>query len=183
MRDAREVGSSREVLTQQAVGDNYGGELAKEPVRRVGIDYELSAKHTSQLYLDPFLGMLNATKIALPRHERAISQICQLERSVQRSGRDQVGHPIHGHDDIANAIAGAVDLACNASSYSLDAFQPGFVDRDAPPPLAAQQREPVRCNGDWWKSMPRSQPTFSADERLRDLYQLLDVAFKSGFFR
>jgi len=119
----------------KVVGDNYGGELAKEPVRRVGIDYELSAKHTSQLYLDPFLGMLNATKIALPRHERAISQICQLERSVQRSGRDQITHPTHGHDDVACAIAGAVDLACNASSYSLDAFQPGFVDRDAPPPL------------------------------------------------
>lgn len=57
------------------------------------------------------------------------------------------------------------------------------VDPDAPPPPAAQHPEPPRCNGDWWKSMPRSQPTFSADVRLRGLYQSLDFASKSGFFR
>ena len=132
--------------------------------------------------------MLNATKIALPRHERAISQICQLERSVQRSGRDQITHPTHGHDDVACAIAGAVDLACNASSYSLDAFQPGFQDLDAPPQPAQQGPElsdvPL-YNGDWWRwrGVPRSQPTFSADERLRALYESIDFACKSGFFR
>jgi hypothetical protein len=115
------------------VGDNYGGELAKLPVRRAGISYELSEKHTSQLYLDPFLGMLNAGKIDLPNHDRAINQICSLERSVQRSGRDQISHPTHGHDDIANAIAGAVDIAHGQSNYTLDPFSSDFIDRDLPP--------------------------------------------------
>jgi hypothetical protein len=43
----------------------------------------------------------------------AVNQICSLERSVQRSGRDQISHPTHGRDDIANAIAGVVDVAAN----------------------------------------------------------------------
>jgi len=49
------------------------------------------------------------------RHERAVNQICLLERSVQRSGRDQITHPIHGHDDIANSIAGAAWLVKRAA--------------------------------------------------------------------
>jgi hypothetical protein len=57
--------------------------------------------------------MLNARKIDIPRNERAVNQICSLERSVQRSGRDQISHPTHGRDDVANAIAGAVDVAAN----------------------------------------------------------------------
>jgi hypothetical protein len=95
------------------VGDNYAGELAKEPVRAAGISYELSKKHKSELYIDPFLPMLNARKIDIPRNERAVNQICSLERSVQRSGRDRISHPTHGRDDVANAIAGAVDVAAN----------------------------------------------------------------------
>jgi hypothetical protein len=51
------------------VGDNYAGELAKEPVRAAGISYELSKKHKSELYIDPFLPMLNARKIDIPRNE------------------------------------------------------------------------------------------------------------------
>jgi hypothetical protein len=62
--------------------------------------------------------MLNAGKIDLPRNERAINQICSLERSVQRSGRDQITHPTHGRDDVANAIAGAVDYACGQGGFT-----------------------------------------------------------------
>jgi hypothetical protein len=64
--------------------------------------------------------MLNSNKIDLPcGNERAISQICQPERSLQRSGREQITHPTHGHDDIANAIAGVVDLVLNTSGGSM----------------------------------------------------------------
>jgi hypothetical protein len=103
------------------VGDAYAGEYPRELVRAAGISYELAAKHKSQLYQDPFLSLLNSRKIDLPRHERAINQICSLERSVQRSGRDQITHPVHGHDDISNAIAGAADLA-----YNFTLFDPSF---------------------------------------------------------
>jgi hypothetical protein len=35
-----------------------------------------------------------------------INQCCQLERSVKRSGRDEISHPTHGHDDLINSVAG-----------------------------------------------------------------------------
>jgi hypothetical protein len=145
-------------------GDNYAGELAKEPVRRVGIAYELASKHKSELYADPFLGMLIARKIDLPHIERAINQICSLERSVQRSGRDQITHPTHGHDDVANAIAGAVEIARSASTYRLDVFDPNFQDIDAKPTV-------------------QQQPVSSADQRLNDFYRNLDFGFRYGLTR
>jgi phage terminase large subunit-like protein len=99
-----------------------------------------------------------------------------------RIGKDKSAFKI----DVIVALAMACHAAVqgqNDSTYTLDPFQPDFVDLDAPPQPAAQQLEPPRCNGDWWKSMPRSPPTFSADERLRDFYRSLDFAFKSGFSR
>jgi hypothetical protein len=138
--------------------DHLAGELAKEPVRRAGIGYELAAKHKSELYADPFLPMLNARKITLPRHERAISQICALERSLQRSGREQITHPIHGHDDCANSIAGAVDLVY--SHFGYDRLYRAFSDAPA-----------------------QQQPTSSADQRLHDFYRSLDFGFSHGLIR
>jgi hypothetical protein len=96
---------------------------------------ELSKKHKSDLYIDPFLPMLNARKIDIPRNERAVNQICSLERSVQRSGRDQISHPTHGRDDVANAIAGAVDVAANFVLFDqtwswVDGVGLGLVETD-----------------------------------------------------
>jgi hypothetical protein len=161
------------------IGDNYAGELAKDPIRRAGIGYELAAKHKSELYADPFLALLNATKITLPRHERAINQICSLERSMQRSGREQISHPIHGHDDIANCIAGAVDLVYSHHSYSCHAFQPGFRDRDLPPEPATPDPGPMRSYAEWWKMMPRSDQKIPGSN-LGALYAAIDTAIKYG---
>jgi hypothetical protein len=132
------------------------GEFAKEPVRAAGIAYELAKKHKSELYNDPFLALLNSTKIDLPRNDRAISQICSLERSVQRSGRDQITHPTHGHDDIANAIAGAVDVAFNFvlfdSSWSwVDGLGIGQAETDEQR-RARQKKE----SEDWYAARLRS---------------------------
>jgi hypothetical protein len=77
----------------------------------------------------------------------------------------------------------ALSMACLAAlrtagkpRYRLDVFSPNFVDDDAPPQPISQP-EPVRANADWWRSMPRSQPTSSADERLRAFYQSLRFRF------
>jgi len=99
------------------IGDNYAGNYAKEPVRFAGISYELAKQHKSQLYNDPLLSLLNSKKIVLPRHERTINQICSLERSVKRSGRDEILHPAHGHDDLANAVAGAASIAFDSFNF------------------------------------------------------------------
>jgi hypothetical protein len=130
-------------------GDNYAGEYPKELVRGVGISYELAKKHKSDLYVDPFLPLMPSRKIDFPRHERGINQICSLERSVQKSGRDQITHPPHGHDDIANAIAGAADLAFN---FTL--FDPSFSWVDgvgiAVDETDAQRRERLQRESDDW---------------------------------
>jgi hypothetical protein len=50
---------------------------------------------------------LNSGQIILPRHDRLVAQICGLERRTGRSGKDSIDHAPNGHDDIANAVAGA----------------------------------------------------------------------------
>jgi hypothetical protein len=130
----------------KVVGDNYAGELAKEPIRRAGISYELSEKHKTELYVDPFLPMLNARKILLPRHDRTINQIASLERSLQRSGREQVTHPIHGHDDCANAIAGSVDLVYGNFGYDHSYYGWNEGDRDVPAPSPDRRPSAAQAN-------------------------------------
>lgn len=110
-------------------GDNYAGEYPKELFRKRGITYELAKKHRSDIYRD-FLPVLNSGDVILPQHDRLVSQICGLERSVARSGRDEITHPSRGHDDVANACAGAVSIA-GQSSYSLWS---GWLDDDEPKP-------------------------------------------------
>jgi hypothetical protein len=39
------------------------------------------------------------------------SQIVGLERRVSAVGRDTITHPPNGHDDLANAVAGAASLS------------------------------------------------------------------------
>jgi hypothetical protein len=125
----------------KVVGDNYGALLAQDPIRRAGIGFELAEKHKSALYVDPFLPLLNAKKILMPKHERAINQICSLERSLLRTGREQITHPIHGHDDIANAIALAVDLVYSRVGYDpgYRAWDPNHQDEDVAPTPPEQQ--------------------------------------------
>ena len=99
------------------VGDNYAGEFAQALVRGAGLNYELAKKNKSQLYVDPLLPLLNSQQITLPRDHRAVNQIASLERSALRSGREHIDHPVHGHDDLANCIAGAASLAYDYDAY------------------------------------------------------------------
>ena len=85
-------------------------------IRNAGLSYVKLTKSKSELYQDPCLPLLNAGKLDLPRHERAINQFCCLERDV-RSGHDHIDHPTHGHDDVANAIAVAVNAAYNYTLF------------------------------------------------------------------
>jgi hypothetical protein len=50
--------------------------------------------------------LINSRRITLPRLDRLINQCCTLERSVKRSGRDEITHPTHGRDDLINSAAG-----------------------------------------------------------------------------
>jgi hypothetical protein len=41
---------------------------------------------------------------------RLTAQLCGLERRTTRGGRDSIDHAPGGHDDLANAVAGALLL-------------------------------------------------------------------------
>ena len=99
-------------------GDKYAGEWVREHFRKQNIYYEHSDKAKSQLYLD-FLPLLNATATRLLDDPRLVRQLVSLERRTGRStGRDIIDHPPGLHDDVANAVAGAVVYAASGSGTS-----------------------------------------------------------------
>jgi hypothetical protein len=44
------------------------------------------------------------------------AQLIGLERRTARGGRDSIDHPPGGHDDVANAAAGALVQLCGEPS-------------------------------------------------------------------
>jgi hypothetical protein len=124
----------------QVTGDRYGGEFPRELFRKHGITYELAQQTKSELFRD-FLPLLNSVRVTLPRNERLVSQIVGLERRVSAGGRETITHPEHGHDDLANAVAGAASL----SKYGGFDFSYQWVSGPEPPPedprIVAARRE------------------------------------------
>ena len=93
-------------------GDRYAGEFPRELFSRQGINYELSDDPKSSIYVN-FLPLLNSGKVRLLASNRLINQLTNLERRTSRAGRDSIDHAPGGHDDVANAVAGAL-LAATA---------------------------------------------------------------------
>jgi hypothetical protein len=77
-----------------------------------GIGYEVATKSKSELYV-AFLPLLTSQMVELVDQPRLIQQIVGLERRTARGGRDTVGHPPNGHDDLANVVAGVSAMQGN----------------------------------------------------------------------
>ena len=90
-------------------GDRYAGEWPRERFRVHGIGYELAEKPKSDMYRD-LLPILNSGQAELLDIPRLHSQLCGLERRTARGGRDSIDHAPNGHDDVANAVCGALLL-------------------------------------------------------------------------
>lgn len=88
-------------------GDRYGGEFCREPFRKLGIEYRLTDKVRSDLYLN-LLPAINSQRVDLLDHARLITQVISLERRTSRAGKDRVDHAPGAHDDVANSVAGAL---------------------------------------------------------------------------
>jgi hypothetical protein len=99
----------KDYFVDRVTGDKYAGEFPRELFRRRGITYALCDKPKSDLYRDLLPG-LNSGRIVLPRNDRLINQLVGLERRTTRAGRDSIDHTPGGHDDLANAVAGAFDV-------------------------------------------------------------------------
>ena len=68
------------------------------------------AKQTKSELIRALLPLLNSGRIVLPCNDPLQGQIVGLERRTSVVGRDTISHPDRGHDDVANAVAGAAAL-------------------------------------------------------------------------
>jgi hypothetical protein len=133
-------------------GDRYAGEFPRELFRRHGIAYDLAKQTKSELFRD-LLPLLNSGRIVLPRNDRLQRQIVGLERRTSAVGRNTISHPDRGHDDVANAVAGAAAL-CKFGGYDTSMrWVSGDDDRTAKTP---------RSNSSKWNlkvlDKPNSEP-------------------------
>jgi hypothetical protein len=138
----------------QVTGDRYGGEWPRERFSAAAITYRPSERSRSEIYLE-LLPLLNAKQVILIDNARLITQLSGLERHVSRSGAESIDHAPGGHDDLANAAAGAAVLAAKSSASSGVGFlmvspAPGkplrIVGQGAPPNWKDPQffRQPKR---------------------------------------
>jgi hypothetical protein len=74
------------------------------------VNYEPSERTKSQLYVD-LVPLVNSRAVDLLDHDRTVFQLVGLERRTGRGGKDSIDHGPGGHDDVANAVAGALSLA------------------------------------------------------------------------
>ncbi|OQP86023.1 hypothetical protein BTR14_13145 [Rhizobium rhizosphaerae] len=102
----------------KVVGDRYAGEWPREQFRKHGISYEPAAKPKSDLYRD-MLPVINSRECELLDIPVLVNQICGLERRTARGGRDSIDHSPGAHDDVANAVAGAIAIT-KTSGFTLE---------------------------------------------------------------
>jgi hypothetical protein len=91
-------------------GDRYSLGWVVESFERHGIVYDNDVPAKSEIYLssEPLFAQ---GRVRLLDHRVMLSELRQLERRTQSGGRDSVDHPPRGHDDCANACAGALWLS------------------------------------------------------------------------
>jgi hypothetical protein len=63
------------------------------------------------------LPLINSRATDLLDSERLVAQLVGLERRTARSGKDSIDHPPQFHDDVANAVAGALVLASSVARF------------------------------------------------------------------
>lgn len=91
----------------EVAGDKYGGEWPREQFVKRGITYRVAEQSRSELYLELLPALMSGQALLLD-NPRLVTQLVGLERRTARGGRDSVDHSPGGHDDLANAAAGAL---------------------------------------------------------------------------
>jgi hypothetical protein len=103
----RFVEVAREYRITSVTGDRYAAEWARQPFSRRGIRYVQSDQTRSDLYL-ALLPLLTSARVRLLDLPALGLQLTGLERRTSTTGRDRIDHAPGGHDDAANAAAGAL---------------------------------------------------------------------------
>jgi hypothetical protein len=100
----------RSYRCSKVYGDRYGGEWPREQFQKRSIFYEPAEKPKSELYRD-LLPLINSGAVEILDNERLIAQLVSLERRTSRGGKESIDHAPGAHDDVANAVAGALVTA------------------------------------------------------------------------
>jgi hypothetical protein len=107
------TGRYAEIMKQYRItrctGDRYAAEWPRQEYRKHGITMNNSELNRSELYTE-LTPMLQTGAVELPPDEKTLTQFTLLERRTGRNGKDTIDHGPQGHDDRANAIAGAAWL-------------------------------------------------------------------------
>jgi hypothetical protein len=98
----------RRFSVRYVVGDNYAADFVSKSFESYGVRYQKAEKPKSQLYLE-LLPRLCSGEIELLDNETLVSQLASLERRTRSGGRDAIDHPVGGHDDLANVVAGVAE--------------------------------------------------------------------------
>jgi hypothetical protein len=99
-----------------------------EVFAKVGITYEQNAEPKGTLYTN-MLPLINSCRVELLDESRSIAQLCALEGRTARSGLDTIDHPLGGHDELINAIAG-VAVGCVGPLGNYDTTYRGWGGTD-----------------------------------------------------
>jgi hypothetical protein len=117
----------------RVMGDAYAGEWPRERFAAHGITFDVSARTKSAIY-NEFLPALNGQRVRLLDLPRLTGQLCSLERRTARGGRDSIDHAPSAHDDVANAVCGAlVNLIADRRPALVR--QSDMLQGDSAPPL------------------------------------------------
>ena len=112
----------------QVSGDRFANVWPVEVFAKVGITYEQNAEPKGTLYTN-MLPLINSCRVELLDEPRSIAQLCALEGRTARSGLDTIDHPLGGHDDLINAIAG-VAVGCVGPLGNYDTTYRGWGGTD-----------------------------------------------------
>ena len=111
---------------REVTGDKYSLNFVKEGFARYGIDYVYSERDRSQIYVN-VLPLFTSGRARLVDSKKLVAQFASLERRTSAGGRDAVDHGRNSHDDLCNAVAGALTLLSDAKQPMR--FSPAIMAR------------------------------------------------------
>lgn len=111
------------------VGDQFGSRFAEQEMSRAGVTLWPSDRSCSVLYLE-LLAAVNSRQVELLDVDVLQAQLGALQRRAGRSGREVVGHPVGQHDDVSNAVAGAVSEALQSGGSAAGVGRARTSSRD-----------------------------------------------------
>jgi hypothetical protein len=137
-----EFATSIRAYTSEGVADRWGGQFPVEAMQKLGIRVKVSERTKSDLYRE-LLPLVNSGRVELLDHPRLIAQLANLERRTARGGKDSIDHGPGGtaHDDLANAVAGALVLAAAGHPQAFHLWGAGDHLAAVPRPEADEVRD------------------------------------------